>query len=200
MRTGPLLLILLLSLPAGATPAAPTIKFNDAARKHGLVLAKLASAELDQERVKDGARHRFVSLRAHAKSLSLEVEITSPLGASEARALAEQKLNVVARLYGEQKVPYPGELSNEIACTKNRQPSRRTRSVSGLKVRMLVGHANDRFAFGACQQESIRYLGLDSFFYLPARRALVELRAFQPSEQATASELFGLLGKIEALP
>ena len=174
---------------AGATLNGETLKY-------GFTLGKSGELPLSLSQEKKGEKMRFVSLRGESGKRIIELELSGPLEADESRAMARKKLEIIARQYEAQRTPYPGELTNVAVCKAKHRPEIRSRVVNGLNLDSLVGFASGRNSFGACDKDSIRKLGLLSYFYLSESKTLVELRAFSPYPGSTKAKLFSIVDEI----
>jgi len=78
--------------------------------------------------------------------------------------------------------PYPGELSNEIQCSKEFKPVLKTETINNTQVSYFTGFLNQRMVFGSCVKDQAIYKGILTLFYCPAKKQLFQLEIIAPAD------------------
>ncbi len=180
-----------------AAPAAGAGQLGDVLSAEGFRWSKLEKLPVVTSQERKGGKVRFLNVIAQEKDLRVELEWITPATATETKERSKRLLAVISSQYGERKTPYPGELTNMSRCGAQSKPIQKEIELKGLgKVSALAAHASDRFAFGACDESTIRQVGLVTQLF--HKEASLQVRIFRPLKASTREALFDLLGDLES--
>lgn len=112
----------------------------------------------------------------------LRVRVSPGLDAEAGAELARQERALLASLFVEHQAPYPGALSNTLRCPDALRPQEV--EPRGEALFLVSLYANDRFAFGGCAEDLLRYRATAGAFYDAGLRELVRVEYFEPKEAA----------------
>lgn len=125
----------------------------------------------------------FRALFRHG-SIMLRVDVRSNTSPSDAQILTDGFLAQTKGLYENTRSPYPGDVSNEIVCSKEFIPQFATAIVDGVHVSHFSAYLTSRLTYGACVADLASYKGTTATFYCPGRRQLMIFEWMVPKEQA----------------
>lgn len=113
----------------------------------------------------------------------LRVRVAREVEPADGDRLAEEEKALLFGLFEDHQAPYPGALSTTLRCADEHQPALLHQPG---EARFLVGlYANDRYAFGGCADDLLRYRATVGAWYDAGRRKLVRIEYFEPREGAT---------------
>lgn len=181
-----------------AVAGQPTL--NEVLSRYSLEMRELGDASVDTShlrRTSDGkALHR---ISAQTKGTQIEIEIVTPLEAAQATSLSRSHYQTIERLYGDQRSPYTGEITNLLSCAKDKRPQYEQVSIFGEKQKALFGYATTRFIFGACDDASAKQMGTFLSAYDKTSKTLFRVRLFHAASSSSKSLLIQALAGIRRL-
>lgn len=107
------------------------------------------------EEIYEDSSKRYRSQLSY-KDIRLRIEAYANITSNEAQQFNLIKIMNLESLYITSKSSYPGALSNEIECGDEFKPHINTLSKTPPKTH-IRGYLNDRFQFGSCIADEIRY-------------------------------------------
>lgn len=87
-------------------------------------------------------------------------------------------------LYEKAASPYPGEVSNAISCAEEYRPKYSNETNNGRETHLFVGFANDRLAFGACEDDLITKRASVVMYYCAKQKRLYKFELFTPISES----------------
>ena len=115
------------------------------------------------------------SLRADS-GLEIAIKSTAMADADSGLRMREVEFGNIERLYQPRGNPYPGQVTDVIACEEKYKARVITIHVAGSPVKALTGGASGRKAFGACTKSRSEYWG--GYFNFALEGHVFEVRAF----------------------
>jgi hypothetical protein len=106
----------------------------------------------------------------------LHLRVAAGLAAGEGERLALESETLIFGLFEDHQAPYPGALSNTLQCGEGMRPQR----VEGAARTLLTLFANDRYAFGGCADDLLRYHATVGAWLSPGGETLVRIEYFEP--------------------
>ena len=125
----------------------------------------------------------FRAIFRHDQTM-LRVDIRSKISASDADMLMNGFLAQIKGLYANTRSPYPGDVSNEIVCSKEFIPQFSADTVNGVNIMHFSAYLTSRLTYGACVADLTSYRDTTAIFYCPNRQQLITLEWIVPKEQA----------------
>lgn len=93
------------------------------------------------------------------------VEKQSGLSAADAKNLTDITLMKMQGLFDNARSPYPGPLSDEIACSNKYKPTPITYNTPSTDMILYTGYANNRLQYGTCIDDQITHKGYIALLY-----------------------------------
>lgn len=118
--------------------------------------------------------------------IMLRVDIRSTIIPSDAQMLTDGFLAQIKGLYANTRSPYPGDVSNEIVCSKEFIPVFATDTVNGIQIAHFSAYLTSRLTYGACVADLTSYKDTTAIFYCPGRQQLITLEWIVPKDQASS--------------
>lgn len=122
------------------------------------------------------------------KNRNLRVEVISNIGNDGAKQYINSRIARMNSIFTPASAPYPGEISNEIVCTKEFQPLFYKTNANGLEVSYFIANLNQRKLYGSCSADQVIYKGVEAFLYCPKNRQVVQLEIFEPRNEFDISK------------
>lgn len=160
--------------------------------EYGISIPALDGVVVEKDFPRKGEKTSFRNVSARGKDIFADIEIVMPVDAAFYEKQSSRFLRTNEDLYGAQRTPYPGEITNIGVCGKDKKPLRRSIEVLNRKIEVLAGHATDRFSFGACQPDVAKMAGAIGFIYIRDRQASLRLRVFRPIAKFKRESLFAI--------
>ncbi len=110
----------------------------------------------------------------------VRVRVSGDLGVTDGEALGREERAVIGSLFEDHQAPYPGALSNTLACPDTLRPA--DLEPRGDALFLVALYANDRYAFGGCAEDLLQYRATVAAFYGADRRELVRVEYFEPKK------------------
>ena len=93
-------------------------------------------------------------------------------------------------LFENSAAPYPGEISDEIACGDEFTPNFVKKIINGIEVSYFSGFLNDRLVFGACTEDQVAYEGILTLFYCSNHKKAYQLEFITKMDSKSESKSF----------
>lgn len=113
----------------------------------------------------------------------MRVRVTTELGPGEGAALAREERALLDGLFEDHQAPYPGALSNTLRCADELRPA--DVEPRGDALYLVQLYANDRYAFGGCAEDLLRYRATAGAWFDEGRAELIRVEYFEPKEGST---------------
>ncbi|MEK6916200.1 MAG: hypothetical protein AABW92_00495 [Nanoarchaeota archaeon] len=104
----------------------------------------------------------------------LKIKILRDITFNQSKNYVSDKLFFVRSLYREINSPYPGQLSNKIACAEEFHPI----EVEYSPFNYYTLYANNRFVYGVCTNDEIAYKSILYYHYCEEDKELYQLELF----------------------
>jgi len=80
------------------------------------------------------------------------------------------------KLFEKERSPYPGEISDTVACDDKFVPTWKLQNnLNGIEINYTTAFLNDRMVYGACTENQLSYEALFMAFYCPEQEKLYQL-------------------------
>jgi hypothetical protein len=113
--------------------------------------------------------------------LLFRVDVRSGIESGIAYDYIRGKIAGMKALYDNIQSPYPGLLSNEIVCDARFKPTYTTFvTPGGIEVYQISGFLNERYSFGSCVEDQIRYKDMRMLFSCKTKKQLYDLEFITP--------------------
>lgn len=130
-------------------------------------------------------------------TLLLRVDVRQAIEPSVADEYIQAKITGMNALYDNIRSPYPGIISNEITCEKEYKPVySKLNSTHGVPLYQIRGYLNDRYVFGACQKEQIRYVDRRLLFVCPKKSLLYDIEFITPVDEPSLNMVSEIIQSI----
>jgi len=116
--------------------------------------------------------------------IKLQIEAYSNTSAKQATDFNLYKSMQILSLYESVRSPYPGVISDQVACAKEYQPVFKKTTINNINIESYSGYVNDRLQFGSCTKEQIAYRGMALMFYCPKQNRWYHLEFMTSPLQA----------------
>ena len=147
----------------------------------------LSSSELAQFRL----GHDSYDKAAHVRKIILQklpyvlkIEATDSIDNLSANRLIEEEVLTMRALYGAALTPYPGEISRQVVCNEEFMPAYNTTKTQWLSYTHISLYATERFTYGACAKDLVKYMAVIAWAYCDDRKTLYKLELFSPLEDS----------------
>lgn len=110
----------------------------------------------------------------------LRVRVSANLDPGEGEQLAREERTLIFGLFEDHQAPYPGALSNTLRCPEELRPA--DIEPPGPALFLVSLYANDRYAFGGCADDLLRFRATVGAFYHPLLRQLMRVEYFEPKQ------------------
>lgn len=142
----------------------------------------LSMNDLDNFRVKEIYQKDSDIYRAlHSKDSDLlRIDIRSNISEPEASKRIQVLITRMKALFENRASPYPGEISDEIACGEEFKPVFAEEKINGIQVSYITGYLNERLVLGVCTEDQVFYKEILALFYCPETNQLYQLEIIVP--------------------
>lgn len=113
----------------------------------------------------------------------LKTEIRSNYTNDDAKQIIETQLVRTKGLFEDAAAPYPGELSDVIACSNAYKPVYSSRTQDGINFSSFDGYVNKRLVFGSCADDQAEYHDTLTMFYCPTQKKFYQLEIIIPNKK-----------------
>lgn len=140
-------------------------------RKHNISIDKLASFEIE-----DRSAYSFIATKEGER-----IKIDTLPGYDKVKA--EEYFNLQASLlygqYESQPTPYPELITSTAGCDDRYKPQEKETEY-GIYFQLYAG---ERFTYGQCNEEQIKYKAAKSYLYCENKKNLFEIDYYIPKEE-----------------
>lgn len=119
----------------------------------------------------------------------LHIELTENLGGELGQFYQSEKKGSIESLFLPYTTGYPGALSQEVACPDEFHPS--YGEVGDMYYYIM--YANDRFSYGICAYDLVKYKSALGLAYCGKSDVFVEVKLFSPQEVFSEEDALELL-------
>lgn len=126
-------------------------------------------------------KYIFRALYEKDKTL-LRVEIRPNSSLEEAKQTIQTQLARTKGLFEDAAAPYPGEISDVIACGQEYKPVYSEKAQNGIKISYFAGFVNDRLVFGSCSNDQAVYHDTLAIFYCQKQKKFYQLELIVPTK------------------
>lgn len=119
----------------------------------------------------------------------LKISSLDDIGKASADILLSDEIQTINALYANALSPYPGEISDEIMCPEKFKPEFHTRQTPWLNYSYFTLFATDRFTYGACTEDLVKYKSILAWTYCSKKNTFYRFEFFIPIEIFSKSHL-----------
>lgn len=105
---------------------------------------------------------------------------TRPSSPDEANQAIQTQIVRTKGLFEDAAAPYPGEISDVIACSNEYKPVYSSKQQNGINVSHFEGYINDRLVFGSCVDDQAKYHDTLAMFYCPNQKKFYQVEVIIP--------------------
>jgi len=109
----------------------------------------------------------------------LKIEMR-PSSLAETNQAIQTQLTRTRGLFEDAAAPYPGEISNVIACSNEYKPVYSSKKQNGINVSYFEGYVNDRLVFGSCADDQAKYHDTLAMFYCAKQKKFYQVEVIIP--------------------
>ncbi len=121
------------------------------------------------------------------KNILLKAEIRLNYTESDAEQVIKTQLVRTKGLFENAAAPYPGELSDVIACSNAYKPVYSSRVQNGISISYFEGYVNKRLVFGSCADDQAEYHDTLTMFYCPEQKKFYQVEIIIPNKDFKAN-------------
>jgi len=103
-----------------------------------------------------------------------------PSSLDEANLAIQTQIARTKGLFEDAAAPYPGEISDVIACSNEYKPVYSSKKQNGINVSYFEGYVNDRLVFGSCADDQAAYHDTLAMFYCAKQNKFYQLEIIIP--------------------
>lgn len=126
----------------------------------------------------------FTKLTATDQKHIVKVAYTSHIISAQAKQYIDENLFSIDSLYQTTQSPYPDVITRTIECPTKFKPVFNKTETSIQDSFYYVLYANDRFAYGICSEDLIKYHAVFSIVYCKSEGELYKLEVFGGPKEA----------------
>ena len=142
--------------------------------------------------ISDG--HYSVTFAGAYEESVIQIKVLKNISLKEVNIYISDKMFVIKSLFREIVSPYPGKLSNRIECPEEFKPLK----IADSPFDYYVIYASDRFTYGVCSWDLIKFKSIIYFLYCNKEKKLYHIKLFIPVDEEI-SRYEGLLKSIGCL-
>jgi hypothetical protein len=165
----------------------------EALSQHDLSWDGAETLSLTKSSVHQGDRLTFQTLVAEGGKTRLELSLTSPIDREQAEKTGRLRYLSVEDLYSARNTPYYGALTKLSECPPDKKPKAVQWKILGEDRRVLLLNASASYAFGVWDKEEIKKRAAFVVAYDAGKRALLEIKVFQPVDEFSETAVLKLL-------
>jgi hypothetical protein len=113
----------------------------------------------------------------------IKVKITENMEEKIAELYEDDKKSLIDSLFVTQPAPYPGVVTRIIDCPEEFKPEEGTIKTSDMKIDYYIMYSNDRFFYGVCSPDLIKYRSVVGLAYCKTKNTFVEIELFTIAEK-----------------
>lgn len=133
------------------------------------------------------------NVEAENNDALLRLELVQGMDEKLASLYLEEKKVGIESLFLTQPAHYPGAITREVECQAKFQPEKG--DIEGMAYYIM--YANERFFYGACAQELVKYRSIMGLRYCVREKTFVEAKLFFPPEAFSKDRALELLGSFQ---
>lgn len=126
------------------------------------------------------ARDNIVFLSFTGDEEVLEMTRISELAQPIADTVISDKIVMFKSLFEKQRIGYRGQHTEYIECPERFKPKYFEKQLESGYLRYFVGFATERFSFGACSDEDVRYKAINAYLYCNNVQTMFDIDYFGP--------------------
>ena len=89
--------------------------------------------------------------------------------------------------FNQKEIPYPGQITNRFMCSEKLLPQKQEQLTDDSKIITYSMFANDRFAWGGCDESLMKYYSFCSFVYCKNKNLAFNISYFTPINSPSAT-------------
>lgn len=141
-------------------------KFSYQLKKQGIIISEIEGFKI----IKKGKDNISASNGESIIKIKFFKDITS----EESNKIINEKTSLLHGLFEPQLPPYPEFLTKETGCDERFKPIKK----EGQFGNYYLTYANQRFGYGICADDLVKYKAALGFFYCPQKENLFKLEYF----------------------
>ena len=115
----------------------------------------------------------------------IKMKIFSRIPPPEARRFVDNESQLMQSLFTDYASPYPGRISMKKTCPDAYRPEFVTSDNSDSLRAGYYLYANERFDYGGCVEDFIKYRAVKGFIYCKAKNEMYQIEYFTPKDHPT---------------
>ncbi len=123
------------------------------------------------------------------------LELTAGMQEKLAELYLEEKKVGIESLFIAQPAHYPGLVTREVDCPAEFQPEKGT--IGDMTYYLM--YAGERFSFGVCTQDLVKYRSAVGLLYCKDKKTFVETKLFFPADSFNKDRALEVLGSVQCL-
>lgn len=127
-------------------------------------------------------KYVFRGLLSNGNDL-LKVEVKSDFRKDDADQAVQAQLARTKGVFEDAAAPYPGEISDVIACSNEYKPVYSAKDQNGIHISYFEGYVNERLVFGSCVDDQAAYHDTLAMFYCEKQRKFYQLEIILPRKE-----------------
>lgn len=132
-------------------------------------------------------------IEAENNDALLRLELVRGMNEKLASLYLEEKEVGIESLFLTQPAHYPGAITREVECPAQFHPEKG--DIRGMAYYIM--YANERFFYGVCAQELVKYRSIMGLRYCKEQKTFVEAKLFFPPEIFNKDRALELLGSFQ---
>lgn len=157
------------------------LTLNALACKHLTCISLADNNKYKIKEVYEENKYIFRALYEKDKTL-LRVEIRPNYSYEETKQAIQTQLARTKGLFEDASAPYPGEISDVIACGEMYKPVYSEKVQNGIQISYFSGFVNDRLVFGSCSNDQAVYHDTLAMFYCQNQKKFYQLEIIFPTK------------------
>lgn len=125
----------------------------------------------------------------------LRVEVLN-LPKSEVGRETDSRIAKIKALYENAPAPYPGEVSDEITCSKEFKPQFESYKNNDLQIEAGSIFLSERLTYGVCTEDQAFYRGVLAIFYCPNSHKFYQFEFITPKNEYSSDKFESYLKSI----
>lgn len=116
-------------------------------------------------------------------NLRIRLETYHNINQETAKKFSQYKIVQMEGLFENSRSPYPGAISDEIACEQKYKPRIQNMSTNGLDKTFFLGYLNNRLQYGNCTDEQNIYKSYVALFYCQNQNRWYQFEIIAPNNR-----------------
>jgi len=138
-----------------------------------------------KQSVIENGEHNITKIRATDNYDTIKILIIDNLNESEAQNYVNNEIDLINSLFTPYNNPYPGPVSKILNCSQRYFPSTSGDTIKDYQRENVYLYANNRFVFGVCTNNSIKYTTRILYIYCKEKKQLYRIDYFTPKNNPT---------------